>query len=78
MQQMEATMDDDERNNLLDNADSYLAQALSDLSLAHTMALEAEAEELSAGIHHAMTMLEGMLGFVPAPQSTHATTAVPQ
>ena len=67
-------MTDEEIEEALDQADYHISLALNELISAHINALEAEEWELSAGIHHTMTMLERMLGFVPAPRPTHRVT----
>ena len=67
-------MTDEEREDALDQADYHIAAAFNELISAHMCALEGEEWGLAAEIHKAMTMLEGMLGFVPAPQPTHRVT----
>jgi len=67
-----------QREDLLLDVDGCLVRVLSDLSIAHTIALDAEDFMLADGIHHAMTMLEAALGFVPAPQPTHRATEAMQ
>lgn len=71
-------MTDEERNDLLFDADGCLARALGDLGLAHTLALEAEDFMLADGIHESMSAVEAALGFTPAPGPTHQATEAMQ
>lgn len=69
---------DDDLIDTMDDIDACLSQALGDLGLAHTLALDAKELTLAQQIHESMRTIEAVLGFVPAPTPTHNAPAVLQ
>ena len=71
-------MTDEELKDLLLDVDDCLTRALSDLSTAHTMALDADDAGLAQGIHESMSAIEAALGLTPTPRPTHRATEAVQ
>lgn len=67
-----------EREELLNDAEHAIVSALSELSAAHTLALDAEDFMLAADISKAMAVLEAALGLAPPPRPTHRATEAVQ